>query len=51
MESIKPHGQSGQFLSNRNNRLYLEGGSLFLKYRFFPLMTFTVISDWPLTVG
>ena len=27
--------REASFLSNRNNRLYLEGGSLFLKYRFF----------------
>ena len=27
--------RAASFLSNRNNRLYLEGGSLFLKYRFF----------------
>jgi hypothetical protein len=27
--------RGASFLSNRNNRLYLEGGSLFLKYRFF----------------
>lgn len=27
--------RAASFLSNRNNRLYLEGGSLFLKYLFF----------------
>ncbi len=27
--------RAASFLSNRNNRLYLEGGSLFAKYRFF----------------